>query len=420
MGDVDDRWRRQARDPETGKLLYDIDPVTGKQKPVMVPSAKDGQGLRYAARWRDDQRKQRTKSFAKKRDADAWLVKVENDLAHGAYVDHKAGKIRLRDHAERYLDSQTTDPASQHQLRLRFRVHILPVLGGRELRSLKPGVIQAWVAGLDLAPAYVRVVLANLSACLQAAVDDGLIATNPCRSRSVRGPSRETRKVVPWPAGRVEAVREQLPERYRELVTVTAGLGLRQGEAFGLAVEDVDFLRGVVHVRRQVKPLGNALVFALPKRGKQRDVPLPESVALRLAAHLQMSPAAEVTLPWRTPDGKPTAAHLVFTSSAGNAINRKTFMRWSWWPALERAEAPGGRENGMHALRHYFASVVLDGGASIRALADWLGHEDASFTMRAYVHLMPGSDVRMREAIDRAFGEQPRTLAVAGGAPDVR
>jgi hypothetical protein len=51
------------------------------------------------------------------------------------------------------------------------------------------------------------------------------------------------------------------------------------------------FLRGVVHVRRQVRIVANRLVFAPPKTGKTRDVPLPESVALRLAAHLEAWPA---------------------------------------------------------------------------------------------------------------------------------
>jgi integrase len=410
VGDIDDRWYRQARDPETGARLFD--PGTGK--PILEASTKHGRGLRYAARWRDDNRQQRTKLFDTMRDARAWLVQVEGDLARGAYVDHKAGKIRLREHAERYLENQTTDPASQHQLRLRFRVHILPALGARELRSLKPSVVQAWVAGLDMAPSYARVIVANLSSCLQAAVDDGLIATNPCRSASVRAPSLERRRVIPWPAARIAGVRQALPDRYREIVTTGAGLGLRQGEIFGLAVEDVDFLRGVVHVRRQVKPLDNRLVFALPKRAKERSVPLPQSVALRLAAHLQAFPATEVELPWRVPDGKPTGARLLFTRPTGKALDRKVFSRYQWAAALAKAGAPGGRENGCHALRHYFASVVLGGGASIRDLADWLGHEDPGFTLRTYVHLLPASETRMRDAIDQAFTDAPAALAVAG------
>jgi integrase len=67
-----------------------------------------------------------------------------------------------------------------------------------------------------------------------------------------------------------------------------AGLGLRQGEAFGLAVDDVDFLRSV-HVRRQVKILGLPTSVRPTEGGRLRDVRLPESVSLRLAAYLQAS-----------------------------------------------------------------------------------------------------------------------------------
>jgi integrase len=65
-----------------------------------------------------------------------------------------------------------------------------------------------------------------------------------------------------------------LPDRYQILVALAAGCGLRQGEAFGLSVDDIDFLRGVIHVRRQVKLIHSRQVFAPPKGGKERDVPL--------------------------------------------------------------------------------------------------------------------------------------------------
>ncbi len=54
----------------------------------------------------------------------------------------------------------------------------------------------------------------------------------------------------------------------------------------------------------------------------------------------------------------------------------------------------------MHALRHSYASVLLDAGANIRALAESLGHSDPGFTLRVYTHLMPTSAVRTRAAVD--------------------
>jgi integrase len=73
------------------------------------------------------------------------------------------------------------------------------------------------------------------------------------------------RKVQPWSAAQAAAVRGSLPELYRILVTLAAGLGLGQGEVFGLAPDDVDFLRRVVHVRRQVKIVDSRLFLDAPR-----------------------------------------------------------------------------------------------------------------------------------------------------------
>ncbi|MEV0495054.1 hypothetical protein [Streptomyces atratus] len=64
--------------------------------------------------------------------------------------------------------------------------------------------------------------------------------------------------------------------------------------SFGLAVDEVDFLRGTVHVVRQAKMVGPHLVFAPPKGGKLRDVPLPDVVSYTLAAHVTQRPPIEV------------------------------------------------------------------------------------------------------------------------------
>ncbi|GAA3508329.1 site-specific recombinase XerD [Streptosporangium album] len=61
------------------------------------------------------------------------------------------------------------------------------------------------------------------------------------------------------------------------------------------------------------------------------------------------------------------------------------------------------RQNGFHRLRHHFASVLLEDGVSIKAVAEFLGHADPGFTLRTYTHLMPSSEDRMRRAIDGAW-----------------
>ncbi len=236
------------------------------------------------SRWRDDSQppRQHKKSFDKRSDAEKHLAQVQADLSRGAYVDPTAGRVTLRAYAEGWLAANTSDPLTREGLESRLRLHVLPALGDYQLRALKPSVIRSWVHGLqaELIPAYVKVIHAALSSILRAAVEDGLIAKSPASAASARPPAAPQTKVIPWTAEQVAAITAALSECLQATATAAAGLGLRQGEIFGLAVGDVDFLRKVVHVRRQVRIVGGQLVFAPPKTGKTRDVPLPESVAL--------------------------------------------------------------------------------------------------------------------------------------------
>ncbi len=112
-----------------------------------------------------------------------------------------------------------------------------------------------------------------------------------------------------------------LPIRYAPLVTVAAGCAVLQGEAFGLRVEDVDFLRRRVNVEQQIKLVHRRIRIAAPKGGKTRQVPLPDHVAEALSSHLQRFPAGE--------------DRLVFHTREHNPIHRSHFNRNVWKPALE-------------------------------------------------------------------------------------
>ncbi|MET9121632.1 site-specific integrase [Streptomyces sp. NPDC004528] len=381
-------------------------------KTVRVKGERHGSGLRYRARYIGPDGTEKSKSFpdGQKRLAEKWLSGIEADMTRGQYIDPWAGRLTVRQHAERWLASLTIDPSTFVSTETRVRLHVLPHLGSRSLDSLRPVHIREWLRKLEdggLSPAYQRVIFANLNAMLAAAVDDRLIPHNPCRSPSVKAPKLESRRIAPWARERVLAVRSELPDRYRVMVDLAGGCGMRQGEVFGLAVEDVDFVEGVVHIVRQVKLIAGRQVFALPKGGKARTVPLPESVARVLEAHIEQYPPAAVTLSWRTIDGPPVSASVLFRNGEGRAVNRYVFNEKAWRPALDKASVPRGRVNGMHALRHFYASVLLDAGESIKALSEYLGHHDPGFTLRTYTHLMPSSEKRTREAVNRAFEDGP-------------
>lgn len=77
------------------------------------------------------------------------------------------------------------------------------------------------------------------------------------------------------------------------------------------------------------------------------------------------------------------------------SLNRRSFTRAAVDPV---------RARGTHALRHLYASVLLDAGENIKARSEYLGHAGPGFTLRVYTHLMPSSSERTRRAVDDALG----------------
>lgn len=151
----------------------------------------------------------------------------------------------------------------------------------------------------------------------------------------------------------------------------------------------------------------------------ERDVPLAPSVAAALRAHSAAYKPVRVSLPWRRPDGPVVTHSLFFAGLDGGVTLRNDFNRNAWKPALvaagvlpepQRGQEPAAaRHHGMHALRHFFASVLLDAGESIKAVAEYLGHSDPALTLRVYAHLMPTTSARSRRAIDAVFRAAPNT-----------
>jgi integrase len=397
MGHVQDRWYRK-----------EVDPVT--EKVVRVKTARYGVGSRYRVRYFDPEGNQRTASFPDKcrGQADNFLSRVENDIRKGSYVDPDAGQVLLKDYAERWVDAQTFEETTRETTESRLRSKVLPFFEGKHLSAIKPTDIRAWLRSMQqdrMASSYQAVCFAHLSAIFTAAVDDKLITSNPCQVRSVSRPKPAERKITPWPRSTVKKVHLALPDRFKIIVPIGAGCGLRQGEIFGLAVDAIDRDGLVLHVVRQLREVRRQMVFAPPKRVKTRDVPLSRGLLTRLDDHMKRFPPVPVTLPWRDPGGEPVTVDLLLTNPNGYPLVRRNFNPKVWHPARRAAGiANPGRDDGMHALRHHYASVLLDAGESIKALSEYLGHTDPGFTLRTYTHLMPSSAERTRRAVDDEWG----------------
>ena len=387
MGHIEDRWKRAGR---------------------------KGIGRRWRVRYVGPDGRERSRSFDRKVDAEKFRATTEADLIRGAWADPASRKVLLGGYAREWLAGRTGEPSTLDVLRVRVERHILPALGDMRLADIRPSRVQAFITSLRTAdgkdrPAAdgtARGVFTTLSAILSAAVDDGIITSNPARKASVKAPRAPQRKVVPWTGVQVAAVRAGLPERWRVFCDIGAGLGLRQGEILGLDAGLIEMLPHVVHVRQQLRIVAGQLVLAPPKHQPgmtaERDVPLPDPVAQAIAAHLARFPARTVTLPWRTPDGPPRTARLLLATAAGAAVRRDSF-NYTWRRAVRGAGMAVSRETGTHQLRHRYASMLLGGGIDVRTLGEYMGHSDPAITLRIYAHLLPTAGDRARKAIEIAL-----------------
>ncbi|KQP66904.1 tyrosine-type recombinase/integrase [Nocardioides sp. Leaf285] len=399
MASVNDRWH--IRDRGTGKTTR---------------SSRYGQGKRWQVRYRDPDGQSRNRSFDRRVDADRFRVEVEHQLSRGGYVDERSGRVLFADYAADWLARQIQEPTSLQALEVRLRVHMLPTWGPWPLAKITPSAVQRWVVELHegISAGYVRLILVNFGAILRSAVDEGILASSPVASSLVRAPAIPPRKVTPWNVERLLSVTAQLPPRWRPLAAVAAGCGLRQGEAFGLRVHDIDFDRQVVHVRQQIRLEDGRPVPALPKYRRTRSVPLPSWVGEQLEA----STREHAPLGGERSD-RPGLGGLLFYTRERKPLNRNYFNPTVWRPALLAAGVPNDRDNGMHALRHTCASLWLEHGVSIKAVSEYLGHADPGFTLRVYTHVMPSSGDKARRAMDAALGRggAPTHAGADAGAP---
>jgi integrase len=235
-----------------------------------------------------------------------------------------------------------------------------------------------------------------LAGIFKAAVRDRRIVASPCEG--TRLPKVHRPQVEPMSLEAVEALTHAVPDRYRALVILAAGTGLRQGEAFGLTVDRVDFLRRQLTVDRQLVTMPDRAPYLAPPKTQAsvRVIPLPQVVLNGLAAHLAAWPADE----------------YVFTTELGAPIRRTAFSARVWQPSVKAARLP--RSVTFHALRHFYASLLIRHGESVKTVQARLGHASAAETLDTYSHLWPDSDDRTRAAVDSVLLRAEDRLRTAG------
>lgn len=389
----------------------------------IVPTAADG----YRANWRDAAGRQRAKTFPTKREAKAYLAEVETAAIRGLYVDPHAGRIRFGAYAARWLTARNDEITTAARDASIMRNHVIARWGTTPLAKIDHLAVQQWVTelGARLSPATVAECYRLTSVVLRSAVRDRLIGHNPCEGvRLSRRRRKDTDDQVITQHELITQLLPAVPDRYRALVGLAGGTGLRWGECAGLRWDALDLATRTLRVVRvAVEVSGHVTDKPYPKsRAGRRVVPLPGFVVELLTEHQDRYP--------------PGASGLVFTSRSGAAVRRTTFRAKVWRPSLIRAGLLGkivevgerkvmvhwhdgnGREcskefttareatehlvrhahGGLrfHDLRHSYATWLVSAGVPINDVSAVMGHEQTSTTLDRYTHPSQDRDQRVR------------------------
>jgi len=176
--------------------------------------------------------------------------------------------------------------------------------------------------------------------------------------------------------------------RDRAILEVLYSTGIRRAECAGLGVADVDFGRLVVFVRQG-------------KGGRDRVVPLGERAAGWIEQYLRDIRPQHA----QEPDSR-----ALFLNRRGGAIRPKRLSE------LVRRHVDGamlGKTGACHLFRHTMATLMLEGGADVRALQEILGHAQLS-TTAIYTHISIGRLQEVHRRTHPAFGAWPDTDQAGG------
>lgn len=318
-----------------------------------------------------DHRQTDKRGFRTKKAAEAFANTVEVKKLTGEFIPETAGRVTVGELAPAWLlrKEQATAPSNFRMIESAWRVHVAPKWSRWQVASVDVIEVESWISQMVRDGRGATTVLRAhgvLSGVLGDAVKGKRLAANP--ARGVDGLPRKTAKRrVYLTAEDVHRLADESGE-HRALVLTLAYTGVRWGEAIGLRVRDVGFLRRRLAVHENAVQLGVDHAVGPTKGRKARSVPVPEFVLNELSVQCR---------------GKgPT--DLVFVASAGGYLPRPKSSGGWFAGAVKRA---GVQSITPHDLRHSCASLAVSAGVNVLALQRMLGHTSAKVTLDTYADL---------------------------------
>ncbi|MFE3763772.1 tyrosine-type recombinase/integrase, partial [Streptomyces sp. NPDC059104] len=328
----------------------------------------------------------------------------EQEPGAGTDLDDNLGKQSVAAVWDQWTDQRKLENSTKKQYRSIRNTTLEPFFKARSIESLKVADIEQWLLWMQqdrkLSARTRRQRFSFVSGMMGWAVVNEIIGRNPCakikhtgsRAKEIREHKHNARRLT---TREVLAVLNGAPPRYRAMLWLMAGCGLRVGEAMAVSRDQIDFRAEVLHVGFQITEDGESESgknSALQRRHvKARDaeepgrvVPLPPNVARELRRHIKNH-------------GVWGAERLLFPNVTRTGyLYASYFYRQIWLAALAKGEVAYCRP---HSMRHYYGSRLLYAGVPENDVADWMGHSSTNVVREHYHYIFEGAEQRGRSAI---------------------
>jgi integrase len=294
-----------------------------------------------------------------------------------------------------------------------LRFHLLPAFGSARLDGISRTKIKSYLAELtkpeDRAKNTARNILAALRALLNHAVEDGLIDQNPAsrlgRFNLAKGRGRKVEFLTRDEASRFLETAKEIRSQRHPLFLTAVRAGLRLGELVALEWDDIQFGADEEDANRFLMVRHNLVrgQVTSPKGRKARRVDLSRDLRRTLMELRDSRTLQAIEKGQFDEGGQPKIPKVVFPSRTGRYLNGTNLYHRDFLPCLQAA---GLRRVTFHALRHTFASLLIQKGASLAYVREQMGHSSIQVTVDTYGHLIPGGNIAWVDALDEQTSPQ--------------
>ncbi|MBU5342330.1 site-specific integrase [Caldifermentibacillus hisashii] len=351
--------------------------------------------VRYKDRITNKYREKSQRGFKTKKEAQLAAAQVEMEIDQLGFSEN--GNELVKNYFMEWLETYKKPKLKINTYSVQernVRLNIIPRWGNYKLKEITRNEYQKWINELrgHYTEGTVRRIHSIMSSALNDAVHEFRILRENPLVKIVIPKSQETEKLKYFTIDELERFLNELKKpvknakykhsiQYLVLFTLIARTGLRIGEALALTWDDIDFENKLLSVNKTLSyPLNTNPIITSPKtKASIRTIKLDDQTIKMLKK--QKINRNEMYLMYR--DYRQPDTNIIFHQHEGRWL-RTNVVREYFKEVCKRAGLP---VLSPHALRHSHAVHLLESGATIKYVAERLGHASIKITADTYLHV---------------------------------